>query len=31
VERNRVFWASGKTGEEKYIFYSKDTCIKWAT
>tara|TARA_B100001057_G_scaffold128911_1_gene127979 strand:+ start:5209 stop:6030 length:822 start_codon:yes stop_codon:yes gene_type:complete len=28
VERNRVFWANKTTGEEKYIFYSKDTCIK---
>ena len=27
VQRNRVFWMNHKTGEEKYIFYSKNTTI----
>jgi hypothetical protein len=27
VEGNRVFWVNHKTGEEKYIFYSKNTFI----
>ena len=27
VQRNRVFWVNHKTGQEKYIFYSKNTTI----